>query len=351
MTPLRLAVPQHFKLADLAWSRFGGWRRTMAAVFDVGAEPDEIGLFEGDIAAWSTDRFLLIETKASRIRLIRSPETIARSHIDHFAIRLLLSGSMTGLAGPTEVDAEPGDVFFIDLSQPINLQTSVRGGTTADITLWISRARLLASISDEHALHGLGVKGTSPAGALIGASLRSLAAQADRMNVQEMDALANGVIELTASAIAPMLETAAVSGVAVPLASYVTIRRFIDRNLKSPELSPEMIAKNFGLSRASLYRLFEPVGGIAGYIRKQRLNQTFQEITAAEFANQRIGQIAYRFGFKNVSAFSRLFRTTYGVSPREAREAKLKGVSYTTLKADHGDGPSLGGWLAQIGKS
>jgi AraC-like DNA-binding protein len=230
------------------------------------------------------------------------------------------------MAGTTAIDARPGDVFLIDLSQTVNLQTSVRGGTTADITLWIPRARLLASISDEHALHGLGMKGTSPAGALVGASLRSLAEQADRMSVQEMDALANGVTELTASAIAPMLETAAVSGVAVPLASFVTIRRFVDRNLNSPELGPEMIANNFGLSRASLYRLFEPVGGIARYIRKQRLNQVFQEITAAELANQRIGQIAYRFGFKNISAFSRLFRATYGASPREA---KLKGVSYT----------------------
>jgi AraC-like DNA-binding protein len=166
-----------------------------------------------------------------------------------------------------------------------------------------------------------------------------------------MDALANGVIELTARAIDPMLETAAVSGVAVPLASFVTIWHIIDRNLKSPELGPEIIAKNFGLARASLYWLFEPVGGIASYIRKQRLNQTFQEFTAAEFANQRIGHIAYRFGFKNVSGFSRLFRSTYGVSPREALEAKLKGVSYTTLKADKGEGPSLGGWLAQIERS
>jgi len=58
------------------------------------------------------------------------------------------------------------------------------------------------------------------------------------------------------------MATAAASGVAIPLASFVTIRRFIDRNLKSPELSPEMIARNFGLSRASLYRLFEPGGGI-----------------------------------------------------------------------------------------
>lgn len=340
------AQPRRFELADPVG--FNSWGRTLAGVFDVAAEPTEIGLFKGSIAAWATNQILLTEIKASPIRLIRSPETIARSRLDHFAVVLLLSGSTAGLAGPTEVDAEPGDVFFIDLSQLVHLQTSLRGGTTANIALWVPRNRLLSSIRDEHALHGLGVKGASPAGVLIGASLRSLAEQADRMNVQEMDAITNGVIELTASAITPILATATESGVPTPLASFVTVRRFIDRNLKSRDLNPEIIAKTFGLSRASLYRLFEPVGGIAGYMRKQRLKQAYQEITAAELSNQQIGQIAYRFGFKNVSAFSRLFRDSYGVSPREARAAKTKGFSYIALKPDNSEGPSLGSWLAQI---
>ncbi len=346
MTSERPAVPLHFKLAKPA--RFGSWRRTMVGVFDVAADPKEIGLFDGSVAAWATNQILLSEIKASPTRLIRSLETIVRSRLDHFAITLLLSGSAAGLAETTEVDAEWGDIFFIDLSRPVALQLSVRSGTTTAVTLWIPRTRMLSSISDEHALHGFGVKGTTPAGALIGASLRSLAEQADRMSVQEVDAIANGVIELTASAITPILANATTSGAPTPLASFVTVRRFIDRNLKSRDLSPQTIARDFGLSRASLYRLFEPVGGIAGYIRKQRLKQAFQEITAADLSNQRIGQIAYRFGFKNVSAFSRLFRDTYGVSPREARAAKVKSVSYITLKADDNDGPSLGSWLAQV---
>jgi AraC-like DNA-binding protein len=353
--PPTLAEPLHLSLADLDRSRVGlftGWRRALGAVFDVAADPDEIGTFAGDLNLWATSRFAVSEITCSRVKLLRTPETITRSRIDHFAVKLLLSGSVAGLAGPTEVDAKAQDVFFIDLAQPVNLQTCVGGEKTAsDVTLWIPRSRLLASVSDEHVLHGLGLKGTSPAGALVGASLRALAAQTDRMTVQEMDALASGVIQLTASAIAPILEATAVSGVPVPLASFVTVRRFIDRNLSSPKLGPDMIAKNFGLSRASLYRLFEPVGGIAGYIRKRRLNQVFQEITAAEFANQRIGQVANRFGFMNISAFSRLFRATYGLSPREAREANLKGMSFTTLKTDVGEGPSLGAWLANIVKS
>ena len=309
--------------------------------------PNSIGTFEGDLNVWATDRFALSKMICSRVRLSRTPETVTRSRIDHFAIYLLLSGRVAGLAGPTEIDAEPGDVFFIDLAQPINLQTSIRGGTTEDIVLWIPRQRVLASVSDEHVLHGLGLKGTSPAGALLGAGLRSLAAQADHMSLQEMDALANGMVELAASAIAPILAAAAPSGVAVPLASFITIRRYIDRNLASPKLGPGMIAKNFGLSRASLYRLFEPIGGIAGYIRKRRLEKAFQEIATPEFANQRIGQIANRLGFTNISAFSRLFKASFGMTPRAAREARLRETPYIALKAEIGKGASLGDYLIQ----
>ena len=82
-----------------------------------------------------------------------------------------------------------------------------------------------------------------------------------------------------------------------------------------PDLSADSVAAEFRLSRGSLYRLFEPAGAIAKYIRKGRLNGAFQEITAAELSNRRIGPIAYTLGFKNVSAFSRVFHEVYGVLP------------------------------------
>ena len=340
-------------LADLDRARVGlftGWRNALGAAFDVAATPDEIGVFDGDLSLWATTHFALSKLACSRVKLLRTPETITRSRIDHFAIHFLLSGSVTGLAGPIEIDAGAEDVFFLDLAQPVNLQTSARGGPTVAVTLWVPRPRLLALIPDELALHGQGIKGTSPTGALVGASLGALASQADRVSVLEMDALANGVVELVASAIAPILAMAETSGVATPLASFVTIRRYIDRNLASPKLGPGMIAKNFGLSRASLYRLFEPIGGIAGYIRKRRLEKAFQEITTPEFANQRIGQIANRLGFTNISAFSRLFRASFGTTPRAAREARLRETPYTALKAEIGKGASLGDYLIQTVK-
>lgn len=352
-SPLKDALPRQFLLKNIdlsASTLFASWRQTLAAIVDVEGDQIAIERFEGDIAAWSTDRMILTVVSASRIRLIRSFETVSLSRIDHFAISVLLSGSMAGVAGESEVDAKAGDVLFKDMLQTLTLQTSVHGELTRYITLWIPRTRLLASISNENALHGLVVKGTSPAGALIGASLRSFAEQVANMSTREMDSLAEGLIELVAKALVPALEATPSTGGAVPLASFVSIRRFIDRNLGSAELGVDMIAKSFGLSRASLYRLFEPMGGVAGYIRKQRLNRAYQDITTAEKADHRIGPMAYRLGFKSINSFNRAFREAYGKTPGEARRAAHQGAGTTKMLTSEAIGAGiLTQWLAEIG--
>ena len=131
-------------------------------------------------------------------------------------------------------------------------------------------------------------------------------------------------------------------------ATFVTVRRYIDRNLASPDLSAEQVAAEFHLSRASLYRLFEPAGGVARYIRKARLRRAFQEITAPEFSNRRIGHIAASLGFKNVSAFSRVFHEAYGVTPGEARNQARKAVAKPEYAVPAEPGESLSRWLEAL---
>ena len=67
-------------------------------------------------------------------------------------------------------------------------------------------------------------------------------------------------------------------------------------------------ATAFGLSRAALYRHFEPVGGIAAYIRSARHSRAYQEIVAPEFANQRIVPHMGRF-VSSVVSFPHVHRS------------------------------------------
>ena len=99
------------------------------------------------------------------------------------------------------------------------------------------------------------------------------------------------------------------------------------------------------MSVASLYRLFEPVGGVACYIRTRRLARARKELTAPGLQDHRIGPIAYRAGFQSIPAFNRAFREAYGETPRSARKAE-SGVVFTA--APRGRMGALSRWLLEI---
>jgi AraC-like DNA-binding protein len=331
------------------------WSAFFAGVFEIGGEASALTSCDGQFTGLATANHVLSQSSCPSLRLARSDATIAHDPLDVFVLRLQLSGRLAARIGESGVEAHEGDLIFLDMKQPLDLTLAAGDSDAADVTLWIPRRKLLAAMSRADALHGFVVAGASPAGALIGGCLRLLAEQAKTISAEQMDALCDGVVALIAKALAPELARLG-RAESRSHASLVIIRRHIDQRLTQPGLNADSLAKRFGLSRASLYRLFEPVGGVAGYIRQARLDRAYQELMASENDGRRIGPIAFSLGFRNVSAFNRLFKARYGVSPREAREnirhfAPPIPAPASALPASSAaqDRNALAYWLALIG--
>jgi AraC-like DNA-binding protein len=169
-------------------------------------------------------------------------------------------------------------------------------------------------------LHQLVLRGDTPAISVLNGTARQIHAKFSHLGSNERDQLISGLFGLAAR-LAPFSATQKQP----ELESFATICRFIESNLAARDLGPERIARTFGLSRASLYRLFKPVGGVASYVRARRLNRARQELLAAGLDNRRIGPIAYQSGFRSITAFNRAFREIYGETPADARGNRLEG--------------------------
>ncbi len=333
--------PEDCAPADL----FAKWRGALGEIFEVRATPSEIAAFRGEIDVHASARYVLSASRHSPLSFVRR---CARKGHERFAISLQIDGWATGLAGDGPMRAEPGDVMFIDLTRGLAVRQSAPEGFVGGVTLWTARDRILPLVQDETALHGLVLKADEPAGVVIGATLRAFAKTVPNMRLADFDALADGLIALAAKSAAPAIRRDGGAAASPPLATFVTVRRYIDRNLASPDLSAEEVAAKFHMSRASLYRLFEPIGGVARYIRKARLSRAFQEIAAPEVSNRRIGQIAASVGFRNVSAFSRMFHEAYGLTPGEARREARKAVARPEYAVPAEPGESLSRWLETL---
>ena len=99
-------------------------------------------------------------------------------------------------------------------------------------------------------------------------------------------------------------------------------------------------------SRSALYRLFRESGGIARYIREQRLRRCFGDLADGS-GHAQVAQVAYRWGFTDAAHFSRLFRQRFGCTPSETQERA------TAAMARGGHDPRVGdrryeSWIAGL---
>lgn len=83
------------------------------------------------------------------------------------------------------------------------------------------------------------------------------------------------------------------------------IEQCIERNLGRLDLSAETLLPEFGLSRATLYRLFEAKGGVRSYIVDRRLFRALMDISDSSARRGKIQLAAKSWGFSSPSNFNR----------------------------------------------
>lgn len=102
------------------------------------------------------------------------------------------------------------------------------------------------------------------------------------------------------------------------------VLRYIDSRLDDHELGATAIARDHGCSVRSLQALFAKRGQtMTSQIRQRRL-EACREVLCSKDCPDRINHVAMRFGFDDAAHFSKLFKATYGMSPRQYRNNAQK---------------------------
>ena len=93
------------------------------------------------------------------------------------------------------------------------------------------------------------------------------------------------------------------------------ICQFIEHNLETTDLGVAQILREFGVSRASLYRMFESKGGVRQYISDRRLFRAVSEIAERPMVRGELTRISEKWGFSSDANFNRAVRRQFGVPP------------------------------------
>jgi AraC-like DNA-binding protein len=270
-------------------------------------------------------------------RFRRTGRQIAIGGGDHILVVSYDRGGQDMRAGEAWTEVRPGDVAFLDLSRPADMIAAPNAGKTC----LLPRRMLRALLTRPDDLHGSVIRAGQPFSGLLRANMQLMLTTVPGSPAGQRQNLVAAMAHLVAASAGPARDAMAPVDQTVSAARMNQIRAAIEAHLGDPDLGPDKLLKTFPVSRASLYRLFEPLGGIAGYIQKRRLVRAHRDLTDPALFGLRVSQIAGRWGFAGHAAFSRAFKARYGMKPSDAR-AQACDVSRAALVQDKRRNTSFG---------
>lgn len=254
-----------------------------------------------------------------------APPPSRTEFVNHVVFVVVTSGAMT-LARVTPFAVPGGGLAIIDFLLPWTL-TSAHAEAEV-IALFVERSRFgpdfQAALEHEPIIMPPSHPGARGIGAFARATWAGLLEHGAGPAVSDaagdhVDGAARALAAMTPHLVSPLRDRAARRPATATGGRLPALCQFIDRHLFSDALTPDLIAGEFGLSRAVLYRTFEPLGGVTSFIRRRRLAWARAQLEAETASPAAIAHVAQRLGFASVAAFSRAYKDQFGHSPARHR--------------------------------
>jgi AraC-like DNA-binding protein len=178
------------------------------------------------------------------------------------------------------------------------------------------------------ALTATKISGTRGIGKIASNFVRGLHGELETLDEFASQRLAETSVDLIAAALASAMPTAVPVASTTRVAHLMRAKSFIAGNIHRYDLTSGHVAVAIGVSERYLRDLFAGEGMSLGrYIWTFRLERCRIALSDPSQAHRAISEIAFGWGFNDMSHFSHYFRERVGVSPREYRESVLGSVT------------------------
>ncbi|WP_341956810.1 helix-turn-helix domain-containing protein [Microbacterium sp. LWH13-1.2] len=278
--------------------------------------------FEGKLVAQPVGPLSVSSVAGSAVRVSRTRAEIARDDPGHIKLGVQLRGrSVIGQDG-REAILMPGDFAVYDTTRPYALDFDGPFRMLVVMfpleTLRIDRARLRALTASRFS-------GREGVGAIASSMLRAYDATLEDGTLQNRMPLSDAVLDLLTAALGERLELELDGGEEVGRRALLTrIELYIAAHLGDAELTVTQIAVAHHISVRYLQKLFEGKNDtVSAWIRHRRLDATRRDLSNPTQSGQQISAIGARWGFTDATAFTRAFRTRFGITPSEYRAQTL----------------------------
>jgi AraC-like DNA-binding protein len=222
-----------------------------------------------------------------------------------------------------------GGLALTEVASPYEYRWSGRGVCRA---LQVPVSRL--GLSVDAVRRAVPLAHRSPLYGLVRAHLEQVTREAGQLTGEPLvHSLASATIDLARALLASVVGSGQAMDDVAAETMLAQVRSYVHQHLTEPGLDAEQVAAAHAISVRQLYRLCSAAQfSLEQWIIHQRLEGARGELCDPGSRDRSIAMVARRWGFTDPSYFSRRFRMTFGLTPRDWRRQDPRAVSLPTQR-------------------
>jgi len=265
----------------------------------------------------SIGNIVMFSAKSSPVTIERTPELARDDAEPEIVVGLQLAGSSSMVQNGRHATVRRGEFVIWDTSAPYTLIFNHRANQQF---FRIPRAALALPVASLRELTATTLGQDNPLSRFVSSYLSRMAANKELQTDPTGQALAQPTIELLRGALSTELQASKYSRPALEATLELRILDYMGRHLSESDLTAKRVAFAHHISIRYLYVVLARAGIAPGeWIRSHRLEACRRELAEPAASSRTITETAFRWGFSDGARFSRMFKTAYGLSPREWR--------------------------------
>lgn len=274
--------------------------------------PHESGTFAGVVRSRLLGHMSVAEVSSVPQTFTRTDRLISSSPSELFQVGLIASGSGHLVQDGRSCDLTVGDFAVYETARPFRWRLA--GDWKLLVFTWRRETMALDGVDSEQ-LTALRRPGDAGLSGIVSRTLSNVVDLREDVSAASAIQFAHEIAALTLTA---AVEDRAQSPDTREDELMQKVLLHIEENLPDPLLNPQSIADNFFISPRTLHRLFASEGiTVAHWIRTRRLEKCRNSLLAEPHV--KITTLMARYGYFDLSQFSRNFSAQYGVSPSNFR--------------------------------
>ncbi|WOH78752.1 helix-turn-helix domain-containing protein [Bradyrhizobium sp. BEA-2-5] len=302
--------------------RLALWQDIVCDVFvQLDCKSDLGTAFHGAITSTQLGAVKCSVVSSSQQRVLRTPSRIARASEDLVLFALGRSGTGSVLQDGRETVIHPGEFALYDTTRPYELKFN---DAFTQTIFKVPREMLHRRFAGTQGLTATTFTSDRPVQRLAWQFIAGLSENADKLDPDNAIRLADQAADLLAMAMSERLGGAALPASTHRSALLYRLKAHVLAHLPNPELNLTEAAGALGISPRYVNDLLaDEDTSFQRFVLAQRLERCKRDLASPVLAHRHISEVAFGWGFNDLSHFGRVFREHYGLSPRNWRQSRL----------------------------